>query len=322
MKSWTIGRLCIPLLLTIMLVPSNAHGQVNDSARKRTLAGHTFIPSSLIQDPFVTTQVRSRTGAGLASKVRTELESDVLDPQISVLQGDLAFLTQEFAYQHALNDWLALGATFKGAARMGTGVQSVIAQGITSIFGMEFRGLVRLVQRDKWMLSANLQFHPTSQYAVELIPFVRQAIDEGRITEDNSLVRASKTVPGTLGLRGAYAPNPSVGFLLLGDLGYADSFGEGSRDGLASVFGGMVSWDLDPGRSIPIGLILSLKHDQLVVEHSDIAENATSVGGGIAYTGRSDFSLSVEGSHVRIPLAANDQSVTAMTVSFNMRYFF
>jgi len=304
------------------LTPSVGFGQTQGPESARSLNGHTFIPSNAIGDPFITTLVRTRTGGGFATKVRRDIENEVVDSLLQALVGDLAFMALEFEYQHAVTDWLALSAAASGAARIGTGPQSVLAEGITSMFGFELRAKARALQTENWILSGTLRIEPSTQYRLDVLTFARRVIEEGMISEDNSIVIKSEGVGGAAGLGGAYAPKPWLGLVFQGELGYADTFSEAGRSSLAWNLGGLASFDLDPLSGIPLGFIASIHQDSFVVDNSDITNEVTAFGWGVAYTGRGDFSLSLETSHARVPLIKSDQTITANLIGFNLRYFF
>ena len=124
------------------------------------------------------------------------------------------------------------------------------------------------------------------------------------------------------GLGGAYAPKPWLGFIATGNVGYADTFSSEGRSDLAWDLGGLVSFDLNPLKGIPLGLLASFQQDAFVVDNSDITNKVTAFGLGVAYTGRDDFSLSLETSNLRVPLIESDRTISAFMVGFNLRYFF
>jgi hypothetical protein len=309
-------------MVAFFLAPNPASGQTHEPAAARTLNGHIFIPSSLIDDPFITTLVRTQTGGGFATKVTRDIENEVVDSLIDALVGDLAFMSLEFEYQHAVTDWLALSASASGAARIGTGAQSVLAQGITSMFGFRLRAAARVLQTEKWLLSTTARFQPSTQYRLDALTFAKRVIEERQIAEDNSLVLKSHGIGAAGGIRGAYAPKSWLGFVFGGEFGYADTFSDEGRDELASEIGVLTSFDLNPLRGIPIGLLASAKFDSFVVDNSDITEEVMTFGWGVAYTGREDFSLSLETSHLLVPLIQSDRTINATLIAFNLKYFF
>lgn len=321
-----IGRtpvfVAVMALFVISLWSGPVSGQTHDPAKARTLNGHLFIPSSLIRDPFITTMVRTRTGGGIANKVTRDFENAAIDSLVGTLVGDLAFMALDFEFQYAATDWLALSASASGAARLGTGPQSVLAEGITSMFSFRLRATARILQTEKWLLSGTARFEPSSQYRLDILTFVKRVIDEGEIAEDNSVLIASDGMGAAAGFGGAYAPKPWLGLVFNGELGYADTFSEEGRSDLAWNLGGMASFDLNPLTGTPLGFLFSLSQDSFVIENSDITEKVTGFGWGIAYTGRDEFSISLESSLLRVPLIESDDTISASIIGFNLRYYF
>ncbi len=310
------------VLIASSLAPVPAPAQTRDPAAARTLNGHTFIPSNLIADPFPATLVRTRTGAGYASKVATDVDNAVVDSLIQVLEGDLAFMALEFEYQHGFTDWLAVGLAASGAARIGTGAQSILAQGITSIFGFKIHALARVFEAEKWLVSGLLRLQPTTQYGLDPLGFAQKVIEDGKVSEDNSLTNSESGTGGALGVRAAYAPIDWLGAVFMLDVGFTDTFSEEGRDALATALGGHFSLDLNPLKGIPVGFLGGFKYDGFVLENSDISDSATTTSAGVAFTGRGDFSLSLEAAWLNVPLIESDRSVNAYSGTFNLRYYF
>ena len=318
----TAARLAPVILLLVLLGPRAAEGQGRDAQAARTLNGHRFVLSSRIDDPFITTMVRTQTGGGFATKVARDVESEVLDSLVSSLVGDLAFMGLGFEFQYAPTAWLALSTSASGLARLGTGAESVLAQGVTSGFGFEFRAAARILQRERWILSGTLRAEPSPQYRLDILTFAKRAIEEGKIAEDNSVVIRSEAVGMALGLRGAYAPRAWLGFILGGEAGYSDTFQETEGRNVVWRLGGQASFDLDPLTGIPLGFLATAQEDGFVLNASDLAKRTRALGFGVAYTGREDFSLSLEVSRMRVPLIQSDSTINAASIDFNIRYFF
>jgi len=302
--------------------PTPALAQTQEPASGRTLAGHRFLPSSTIDDPFITQHIRTLTGGAIAKSVETGVGESVGDSIIALLSGDLAFLALGFEYQHGFTDWLAVSGGFTGGARLGTGAESILAQGVTSIFSFEVQAKARFLQREKWLLSAILRMQPTTQYGLDPIGWVKQVIEDGGLSEENSLLASSTTYGGAIGVRGAYAPRPWIGFQGLLDLGFANAFSDDGRSTLKTAFGGLVSFDLNPSKGIPLGFTASFKTDEFVEANSDITDKTHATGLGVLYTGREDFSIGLETTFLNIPRLSSDGAVNASSFAFNLRYYF
>ena len=318
----TLRVFVVLVLFACPLLPSSMYGQAQDPSPARTLNGHIFIPSNAVRDPFITTMVRTETGGGFATNVSRDVENEALDSLIDALTGDLAFMALEFEYQHGITEWLAVRAAAGGGARLGTGAQSVLAEGVTSSFNFEFGATARVLRTEKWVLSGTLRFEPSTQYRLDILSFARRAIEEGGISEDNSVVIRSEGVGGAAGIGGAFAPRPWLGLIFRTEAGYSDTFSADGRGDLAWVVGGLASFDLNPISGVPLGFLVTGKQDGFVLANSDITDKVRTFGWGIAYTGRNDFSLSLETSRSSVPLLKADKTITANLVAFNLRYFF
>jgi hypothetical protein len=232
------------VVVASVLAPHSGSGQIHDPAAARRLNGHTFILSTQIDDPIITTLIRTQTGGGFATKVTRDIENEVMDSLINALVGDLAFMALEFEYQHAVTHWLALSASASGAARIGTGAQSVLAEGITSMLGFTLGATAQVLQTDEWLLSTKLRFQPSSQCRLDILTFAKRVIEEGKIAKDNSVILKSDGIGAAGGVGGAYAPKPWLGFIFAGNLGYADTFSEEGRSDLAWDARGSASFDI------------------------------------------------------------------------------
>jgi hypothetical protein len=74
----------------------------------RTQGGHTFMPTGQMHQPFVVSYVRS--GTGLSIFAAPLLNVEIGGNEISLIEGNVLYLTQEFEYQLAVNGWLAVRA--------------------------------------------------------------------------------------------------------------------------------------------------------------------------------------------------------------------
>ena len=86
--------------------------------------------------------------------------------------------------------------------------------------------------------------------------------------------------------------------------------------------GGQVSVDLNPTTDVPIGFLFSFRQDQFVEGNSDITDRVRAFGVVVAFTGRSDFSIGLEGNYIWIPLLESAGSANAISGTINLRYYF
>lgn len=292
--------------------------------RKRRLPylnGHTYIASATMPEtPFITTYFRNSTGIGRAIGLDIPIYNS-RGEGITFVDGDLTYMLLEISYQQALNDWLAVRLSGLGVGRVGLNAESVLSKGITGVGAVELAGLVRILNKDKFILSGAFSVRHNKLVGVDIIGFAKSIIDTGIIDESKLLLRIpSWRIKG--GLRFAYAINDLLGFIVSTDLGRGDNL-EG-KDQSDTVFdiGGLVSLDLNTRTKLPIGLLLGYGHTSYPESSGDIVENAGVASFRIAYTGSREFSLGLEFAFASAPLKGFDESLSYAATYINLQYYF
>ena len=213
---------CMGLLLVVPVV-AVAQAPLDDNSR-RLLNGYYFIPSTDVASPFVTSFVRSATGVGVAVGLTVPIE-DLDGNVVDAIGGDLAFLILDFQYQQAITKWLALRAGFVGSARVGTDEQSLLTQGITSVYGFDLGATAQLLQTRSFLLSAVVNYTNNQIYAIAPFDFVKSVIDSGFDPGgDNNLLQSGSVGLTSGGLRMAFAPSDWIGFTALAEAGIGERF--------------------------------------------------------------------------------------------------
>jgi hypothetical protein len=139
------------------------HAQ-NDSIR-RTLGKHTFLPSTLLGDPFAAPMKNLTGGAGRGLQVpKLNLDEQILEYQ----DASIGFLSVGMEYQQSLTSWLALRAGFNGGARLGTSGVALLAEGVTAQFGATFGATAKLIRSDRFILSATADVLPGVAYQISI----------------------------------------------------------------------------------------------------------------------------------------------------------
>jgi hypothetical protein len=194
--------------LLLAPAPLNAQGQ------NPSLAGHTFVPNTLVEGPFVATHFRSLVGA--ASAFGYDVGTVVInDDTLGVLEGNMTWVRVEFEQRQKVADWLALEGAFSAGARVGTNAQSALSDGVSVITGFKLGGIARVAQSDKVIASATLDVRRTGLTFLNLIAFVEEVIDSvdsGGPLDSISLSSKSGAWQGRGGFRLGYAPGRAVGF--------------------------------------------------------------------------------------------------------------
>ena len=166
--------------------PANAKDWPTGTDR-HVLGGHRFQPVVAVQDPFVTTHLRTLTGAGVATGFEAPFLSADGDT-LGTLDGDLAFFTLEFGYQLNLFDRFAVLMVVSGAGRTGIDDQALLADGLTTVYGVTMEGKGVLWTDGRTQLAAAARISRKNLFGIDPFGFAQRVIDAGEITKDNQLV--------------------------------------------------------------------------------------------------------------------------------------
>jgi hypothetical protein len=285
------------------------------------LNGHNFIPSSNLKPtPFVTTFFRNTTGVGNAIGQEIPLY-DEGGEIIETLNANITYMVLELTYQQAVNDWLAFWISGSGIGRIGTNAESILSAGISAVGAIELGGLARIWSNDKMILSAAASVRRNKLIGVDIIGFAESIIDTGIIDTDNLY----KSIPSTRwkgGLRYAFAPNDLWGILAFLDFGSGENLAGEDKNDTVFEIGGLISLDLNTRTVVPIGFVLGYRHTSYPEGSGDLVERAGNTTLKIAYTGRREFSLGLEGGYVSAPIVDTDKSLNYGSIAFNLQYFF
>jgi len=316
------------LITTVVVLATALPGTTvraqTDGPTTRRLGGHTFVPSGFIADPFIGTYLRTTTGAGKALNLQLPLYNLEGEP-LDTLSGDLAFFLLGLEYQQRLTKWLALRVGASGAARLGTDYLSMLAEGVSAIYGGEIGATFRLAEGRKYLLSAGADARSNKLYSISPLDFARDIIDNG-LTDSSTALLSKGTNWRLVGnLRGAYAFAPWIGAIGIFEIGpatrvFADST-EG-KDATQVNLGASVSVDLLPITKVPIGFAASFLHQSMNDKTTDIGGQQNTSGLGVFYTGRPDLSLGLEVTHQRLRQRGIDSSMDITQARLLLRYDF
>jgi hypothetical protein len=285
------------------------------------LNGHRFVLSTFITDPFISSFVHTATGFGVAPNTDITIYDFEGEP-VTTIKGDLAYMLLRMEYRQALNRWLSLWTQVEGMGRMGINPESILSQGLTGVFGFELGGLARLWQNDRFLLSASASYRRSKYFGVDILTFVQRIILEGGIAPDNKITKRVPADRYNAGLHFAYAPSDWVGLMASAKLGTTDSvFVRGESETVLSLTG-LASIDLKPGTNIPIGFNLGFQYESYPEGSDDLIKDVRQVLFKIAYTGRREFSVGLEGNHSRAPLRVGDNILSAWSGLITLRYYF
>ena len=284
------------------------------------LAGHRFIATTMVPNPFIRTQFRNTLGIGMSSGL-TLPPVDIGGVEYRFESGKLLFSKFQLEYQQKVKEWLGVWGKFGLSARLGTETQSLLTQGVTVTTGFELGWLLRLWQTDNMLLSGTVQINNSSFTAVDLVGFVEGIID-GVPESDNSLVLTVPLMAGFTGLRYAWAMNQVVGLTAATKVGYGES--PDRKQGNTWYFdaGAMVDFDFRRKYSAPVGIAAGARVSSVPDQDEDLNGSATSTVVRIDYIGRIDFNLGLEIKSTWYDVSSYDLSMRYTTATMDFRYYF
>jgi hypothetical protein len=282
------------------------------------LGDHTFIVNELVGDPFIKTYVRTSLGVGKVTDFEVPL-AIIEGDTILGFKGDLLLAILEFEYQQAVKDWIASWGSVRLAGRLGTGVQSLLASGVTANVEFELGWLFKLYKSERAMLSGSLSINNGDVTGINVLQFVEDVIRG----EEALLVQTTPSLHGGGGLRFAYGVSDLLGFYLIANLGYGESVDRQAASGWFVDTGGIASINIANRTSVPLGWGIGFRTASVPVT-TDLDNDVTEALVRMAYTGTDDFSISLDLNYGDVPVIGLDPGPgTALaTVRLNMRYYF
>ena len=109
----------------------SAQAQSQSTPCHRCLNGFRFVPSSVVDEPFINTSFENATGGGMALNLNVpvrNLSGEVRDS----LTGNIGFFLLDFEYQKQVAKWLGLRVGLNGIGRLGTSLEALVASGMSA----------------------------------------------------------------------------------------------------------------------------------------------------------------------------------------------
>ena len=302
----------LQLVLCFLLVPGlNAQ---SDTLNQPSIDKHVFIPVTYSKLPFTNSYFSTHTGIGTTSGLVTK----AFDLQLKGLEGEVSFVEMGFTYQQRVRDRFAAYVDLVISARVGTELQSILAQGFNAITSFDIGWHIKLREGKKSQLSMIIELQNHKGSFVNVLGFVKDIIEE------NPNPTLNETIPvlaAATGLRYAYALNETVGFKTSAKLAYGETYTRGNY-GFAFDLGAGIDLNFYPRFSVPVGFVLTYDitsmPDFVYVED----ERSQMIQAKIAYTKASDFNLGIEFSYMKYPFLNLDKPVTAFQAALAARFYF
>ncbi len=128
-------------------------------------------------------------------------------------------------YQQRFTPWLALYISVKAAGRAGTDISTMLVDGVNALSGGDIGWLINITQTEKFNLSGTLSLSNLNGNFLNISKYFEDLIN------NEPYPSVTKVVPALIagvGLRSAYAFNPSYGLQLNIDYGYGELFTQDS----------------------------------------------------------------------------------------------
>ena len=281
-----------------------------------------FIPSDVIDNPFITTFVKTSVGAGAAVDLKSyvkDLQGNVLD----TLSGQLSFVSMNLKFQLAITDWLALNGSYGGSGRLGNNAYTILTSGISYATGYTLGAKIKIWKNDQMMLSGSLDYNSSKIFLYSIYDFVKDVVESGGIDSSSrdNLLEKDDVSSTFLSFNYAYAPTDWCGILAVAGWGLGQTFG--NKDKGNARFGLAASIDFDNIDYIgfPIGLLVSVKYNSF----SESGENTTNIftyGLRIGYTGHKDFDIGLENTYQSLNYRLSEDKINTILTAIKVRYYF
>lgn len=281
------------------------------------LNGHRFSSTSYMRSSFITTHVQADIGYGQTSLLEIP-GIQVGDYELFSFTGQVMYLDLDLQYQQRFTPWLALFATVKMAGRLGTDMSTILADGVNTMSGGSIGWLVRVMNTPKFNMSASVQLSRVDGSFINVPEFIEEVINNEPYP---SVIKNVPSLTAGVGLRGAYAFNPSFGLQFNGDYFYGESFQRGNSTGYFAL-GVIGDVDFNPKREVPIGLSLGyvLSSSPLVVMEN--GGTSSLFLGRIRYSGSDEFELGLQLTYYGSYLNSIDDKAYVTKAMLTFKFYF
>jgi len=314
-KSWFKGMMLCGLLFTLLL-GQRAHAQTNTISRP-SIGGHIFTPVTYSKTPFTNSYFSILTGYGQTSGLVHQLDS-IGDYLPRGLGGEVTFINMSFSYNQQVREWLAAYISFNLSTRVGTELQSLLAQGITTLTSFEIGWNIKLLEREKYILSTVINLQNSQGSIINISKYFKELINNH---PDPSIHETIPVLTFGTGFRFAYGSSDLIGFKASTDLAYGETYTRGEY-GFSFAADGGIDIDFYPRYSLPFGTMLyygiSSMPDFVYVDGG----RAHMIKAKLAYTRSTEFSLGVEYTYMKVPLLHLDENASVNSLSLTMRFYF
>jgi hypothetical protein len=323
----TIRTIIVILILIVLTSQMNYAQNAKDTALLRTykrlpiLNGFRFMPSDIVKDPFVNTSFKVNAGTGVAIDLKNYIKNkngNIID----TASGDLTYVQGVDDFQYALNDWLAFSASYGGYGRLGSNTYTILSQGVSYTVGYNLGSTVRLVNKEKFVLSGAVDYSSTKISMYDMYGFIKGAIQNiGDSTFKDSLLIEDNVHKLFFNANVAYAPYNWLGILGNAGFGLGKAFQQKERGNIRLGIAGSVDFLNVKHINFPIGVLVSFRYSAFS-QSGENADNVFNFGFRLSYTGHKDFDIGIESIYSKINYKKTDEPVKAIQTAVKVGYYF
>jgi hypothetical protein len=285
------------------------------------LNGFRFIPSDIVKDPFVNTFLKVNAGTGLALDLNSYVKNfkgNVID----TISGDLTYVQAEIEFQYAINDWLSFNGNYGGSGRVGNNTYTILSSGVSYTKGFSLGSKVMLIDKEKFVLSANAEYNYTKVFMYSIFDYIKRAVQNyGDTTLKNDMLVEDNLSKLFIGVNTAYAPTNWFGFLGNAGFGFGKPFQQKERGNVRIGLAGSIDFLNVNHIKFPIGILGSVKYNAFSETGEDI-DNIFTYGFRIGYTGHKDFDVGIESSYQKLNYRKSDVPIKSIQSAVKFRYYF
>lgn len=319
-------KMKIIYIFLILLLPLSLSAQTDSlEANKRSLPvlnDHYFIPNTGFPSPFMTTFFKTGIGGGSSlNKIPIyAFDGDVL---LGTFEGENTYITADIHVQVEAKDWLAVWFRYQAFARIGSSTPTILAHGVTSVTGFEFGWMLRLWHSKKSQLSGTISINNGSVSAINLLNFIKDTI----VNPDSistSLSSKRNPLDGGVGLLYAYSFSDMIGIQAFVNAKYGESLMKDNKNVWTYDTGILGSLNFIHSHNVPLGLNLGYRIQKFSLFEGQQEDNTKSILFKVSYTGREEYNIGLEFSHVltAAPLIKSENTLEFLSTVFVMVYYF
>jgi hypothetical protein len=311
-------KLLLIVILSLSLNSVTAQNESENSHKKiPELNRNKFLSTSQLKSAFISTNLQTDIGVGSNSLIKIP-GITIGDHELFSFQGKIFYMDFNLQYQQEFTSWLSLYMSMKLTGRVGSDLSTIIADGINTISGGDIGWLIKIKETEKLYLSGTIKANSLVGSFINVADYFEDVIN------DIPYPSLSKKTPATsvgIGLRGAYAFNPSYGLQFDVNAIHGESLQRGATDTYYS-FGVLGDVDFKETSNTPIALALGYS----LTSTPEVSMNDRGFSslylGKIGYSGSDDYELGLQYTFYTVNLKSVDSNTSISKIMLGLKFYF